>query len=83
MTELTEETINQYLKDNLKVERTISFSITVNGKEYRELISREELLKVYDRILKGEQIFVTKMPRYALESLKAKILEDKNNKNNY
>lgn len=77
MTELSEEQLNQYLKENLKVERTIALTITVNGKEYREPISREELLKVYERILKGEQIFVTKMPRYALESLKQKILEDK------
>jgi len=82
MTELNEEQLNQYFKENLKVVRTITFSITINGKEYTETISREELLKVYDRILKGEQIFVTKMPRYALESLKQKILEDTKN-NNY
>jgi hypothetical protein len=82
MTELSEEQLNQYIKENLKVERTIALTITINGKEYVETISREELLKVYDRIQKGEQIFVTKMPRYALESLKQKILKD-NKVNDY
>jgi hypothetical protein len=77
MTELTEENLDQYLKENLKVEKRIILSLTINGQEYTEPILVEQLFKVYERIAKGEQIFTTKFPKNSLESLKQKILEDK------
>jgi len=77
MTELNEETLNQYIKENLKVEKRIILSLTINGKEYTEPVLVEQLFKVYERIAKGEQIFTTKFPKNSLESLKQRILEDK------
>ena len=79
MTELTEENLDQYIKENLKVEKRIILSLTINGQEYTEPILVEQLFKVYERIAKGEQIFTTKFPKNSLESLKQKILEDKKN----
>ena len=76
MTELTSEQLDQYLKENLKVEKRIILSLTINGKEYTEPILVESLFKVYERIAKGEQIFTTKFPKNSLESLKQKILKE-------
>ena len=78
MTELTLEQLDQYIKENLKVEKRIILSLTINGKEYTEPILVESLFKVYERIARGEQIFTTKFPKNSLESLKQRILEDKN-----
>ena len=78
MTELTSEQLDQYLKENLKVEKIIILSLTINGKEYTEPILVESLFKVYERIAKGEQIFTTKFPKNSLESLKQKILKENN-----
>jgi hypothetical protein len=77
MTELTEENLDQYIKENLKVEKRIILSLTINGKEYTEPILVESLFKVYERIAKGEQIFTTKFPKNSLESLKQRILKEK------
>jgi len=74
---LTKENLDQYLKENLKVEKRIILSITIDGQEYTEPVLVEQLFKVYERIAKGEQIFTTKFPKNSLESLKNKILEDK------
>ena len=76
MTELTSEQLDQYLKENLKVEKRIILSLTINGKEYTEPILVESLFKVYERIAKGEQIFTIKFPKNSLESLKQKILKE-------
>jgi hypothetical protein len=76
MTELNEETLNQYIKENLKVEKRIILSLTIKGKEYTEPVLVEQLFKVYERIAKGEQIFTTKFPKNSLESLKNKILKE-------
>ncbi len=76
MTELTPEQLDQYLKENLKVEKRIILSLTINGKEYTEPILVEQLFKVYERIARGEQIFTTKFPKNSLESLKNKILKE-------
>jgi hypothetical protein len=76
MTELTPEQLDQYLKENLKVEKRIILSLTINGKEYTEPILVEQLFKVYERITRGEQIFTTKFPKNSLESLKNKILKE-------
>jgi hypothetical protein len=81
MNELTEENLEQYVKDNLKVEKRILLTITVNGKEYTEPILIEHFYKVYERIAKGEQMFTIKIPKGAVESLKQKVLADK--KGNY
>ena len=79
MNELTPEQLDQYIKENLKVEKRIILSITIEGKEYTEPVLVEQLFKVYERIAKGEQIFTTKFPKNSLESLKQRILEDKKN----
>ena len=76
MNELTPEQLDQYIKENLKVEKRIILSITIEGKEYTEPVLVEQLFKVYERIAKGEQIFTTKFPKNSLESLKQRILED-------
>ena len=76
MTELTLEQLDQYLKENLKVEKRIILSLTINGNEYTEPVLVEQLFKVYERIAKGEQIFTTKFPKNSLESLKQKILKE-------
>ena len=76
MNELTSEQLDQYIKENLKVEKRIILSLTINGKEYTEPILVESLFKVYERIAKGEQIFTTKFPKNSLESLKQKILKE-------
>jgi len=76
MTELTEENLDQYIKENLKVEKRIILSLTINGKEYTEPVLVEQLFKVYERIARGEQIFTTKFPKNSLESLKQRILEE-------
>ena len=67
MTELTEENLDQYIKENLKVEKRIILSLTINGKEYTEPVLVEQLFKVYERIAKGEQIFTTKFPKNSLK----------------
>ena len=46
MTKLNEEALNQYLKENLKVEKRIVLSLTINGKEYTEPILVEQLFKI-------------------------------------
>jgi len=79
MNELTPEQLDQYIKENLKVEKRIILSITIEGKEYTEPVLVEQLFKVYERIAKGEQIFTTKFPKNSLESLKQRILKDKGN----
>ena len=79
MNELTPEQLDQYIKKNLKVEKRIILSITIEGKEYTEPVLVEQLFKVYERIAKGEQIFTTKFPKNSLESLKQRILKDKGN----
>jgi len=79
MNELTPEQLDQYIKENLKVEKRIILSITIEGKEYTEPVLVEQLFKVYERIVKGEQIFTTKFPKNSLESLKQRILKDKGN----
>jgi len=78
MNQLSQEQLEQYIKENLKIEKRIILTLTLNGKEYTEPILVESLFKVYERIAKGEQIFTNKIPKNALESLKAKILLDKN-----
>ncbi len=77
MNELTPEQLDQYIKENLKVEKRIILSITIEGQEYTEPVLVEQLFKVYERIAKGEQIFTTKFPKNSLESLKQRILKDK------
>jgi len=79
MNELTPEQLDQYIKENLKVEKRIILSITIEGQEYTEPVLVEQLFKVYERIAKGEQIFTTKFPKNSLESLKQRILKDKGN----
>jgi hypothetical protein len=66
--------LEQKIKENLKVERLVLISVEINGKEYSQVIAEERLLKVYERIMKGEQIFTIKIPKNAIESLKEKIL---------
>jgi len=70
------EQLETYIKENLKVERKITLSITYQGKEYTEQVSLEQLFKVYERVTKKELIFNTRIPRDTLESLKQRILED-------
>ena len=74
--ELTPEQLDQYIKENLKVEKRIILSIAINGKEYTEPVLVESLFKVYKRVAKGEQIFTTKFPKNSLESLKQRILKE-------
>ena len=76
MNELTPEQLDQYIKENLKVEKRIILSLTVNGKEYTEPVLVEQLFKVYERVARGEQIFTTKFPKNSLESLKQRILKE-------
>ena len=73
---LTPEQLEQYIKENLKAERMIKLSITYQGKEYEEQVSIEQLFKVYERVMKREYIFATKIPPTTLESLKQRILAD-------
>lgn len=70
------EQLETYIKENLKVERKITLSITYQGKEYTEQVSVEQLFKVYERVTKRELVFNTRIPRYTLESLKQRILAD-------
>jgi len=80
---MTPEQLDNYLKENLKAERQIKLSITYQGKEYQEQVSIEQLFKVYERVLKREYIFATKIPPTTLESLKQKILADIEKKDEY
>jgi hypothetical protein len=75
--------LEQYIKENLKAERMIKLSITYQGKEYNEQVSIEQLFKVYERVMKREYIFATKIPPTTLESLKQRILADIDKKNDY
>ena len=74
--ETNSEQLEAYIKENLKAERTIKLTLTFNHKEYHEQVSVEQLFKVYERVTKKELIFNTRIPRYTLESLKQKMLED-------
>lgn len=74
--ETNPEQLETYIKENLKVERKITLSITYQGKEYSEQVSIEQLFKVYERVTKRELIFNTRIPRETLESLRQRILAD-------
>lgn len=72
----TPEQLEEKIKENLKVERLVLISVEINGKEYSQVIAEERLLKIYERIMKGEQIFTTKIPKNAVENLKEKIMKE-------
>ena len=81
--EINAEQLEAYIKENLKVERKITLSITYHGKEYIEQVSVEQLFKVYERVSKKELVFNTRIPRDTLESLRQRILAGFNKKTDY